>query len=88
MLCDHATGFADAKERQLRERLEQIRQFGSWTDYQARVIAFFGAADKAIRWLNKPMAQFNGHSQRDLYDAGRLQELDDLLIRAQHGIAL
>lgn len=88
VLCDHATGFADAEERQLRQRLEQIRQFGSWTDYQARAITFFGAADKAIRWLNKPMEQFNGHSLRDLYDAGRLQELDDLLIRAQHGIAL
>lgn len=88
VLCDHTTGFAEPEEQQLRERLEQIRQFGSWADYQARVIAYFGAADKAIRWLNQPMAQFNCHSQRDLYDAGRLQELDDLLIRAQHGVVL
>ena len=85
VLCDHTTGFGEDEEKQLRERLVHIRQFGNWDDYQARVIALFGAADTAVHWLNKPMAQFKGASLRDLYDTGRLQELDDLLIRAhQH----
>lgn len=84
VLCRN--GFKQQEETELRARLTEIRQFGRWQDYRDRCIAFFGAADKALRWLSKPKVQFGGLSPRDMFDAGRLNELNDLLTRAEHGI--
>lgn len=84
VLCRN--GFKQQEEIELRAFLTEIRQFGRWQDYRDRAIAYFGAADKALRWLSKPKVQFGGLSPRDMFDAGRLSELDDLLTRAEHGI--
>lgn len=84
VLCRN--GFKQQEEIELRAYLTEIRQFGRWQDYRDRCIAYFGAADKALRWLSKPKVQFGGLSPRDMFDAGRLAELDDLLTRAEHGI--
>ncbi len=78
-------GIGLAEERVLRERLDAFRRFGCWRDYRDRFIAFFGAADKALRWLEKPKQRFGGLSPRDLYDAGRIIELEQLLICAEEG---
>lgn len=56
-----------------------------WNDIEKDVTELFGSPELAVRWLNKPLAQFEGRTARQVYDCGEGEQVEALILRAKHG---
>ena len=60
------------------ERIEQVK---------LRAIDVFGSEAIALRWLNAPRPQFNGHSPLSVIDTDEgFDEVMCMLLRIAHGV--
>lgn len=52
---------------------------------EQQVLAFFGCATKAERWLSSPKHTLGGLTPREVIESGRGAEVVQLIRQAEHG---